>query len=205
LLIDQQKYFGFYIDDIDTAQQNPKVMAQAMEEAAYALRDEADKYVAGLFNGAGTGIGGAGGTQITTGNAYEKLVELSVALDENNVPKAGRWVIVPSWVHGKLLQDSRFVSSGSSQAEERLQNGVVGFAAGFSILTSNNVKKEVVTGTDVWRCMAGYAGAISYAEQIMSVEAFRPENRFADAVKGLHVFGAKVVRPEGLVILNAKQ
>ncbi len=205
LLIDQQKYFGFYIDDIDTAQQNPKVMAQAMEEAAYALRDVADQYIAGLFNGAASGIGGAGGVQITSTNAYEKLVELSVALDEQNAPSNGRWVIVPSWVHGKLLQDDRFVASGSQLGDGTLQNGVVGRAAGFNILTSNNVKKEVVTGTDVWRCMAGYAGAISYAEQIMSVEAFRPENRFADAVKGLHVFGAKVVRPDGLVVLNAKQ
>lgn len=205
LLIDQQKYFGFYIDDIDTAQQNPKVMAQAMEEAAYALRDKADQYVAGLYNDALVGIGGAGGVQITTGNAYEKLVELSVALDEANVPQAGRWAVIPSWVHGKLLQDSRFVASGSDNAENRLQNGVVGFAAGFSVLTSNNIVKENVAGVNVWRAMAGYAGAISYAEQIMSVEAFRPENRFADAVKGLHVFGAKLVRPDGIVVLNAKQ
>jgi hypothetical protein len=180
-------------------------MAQAMEEAAYALRDEADKYVAGLYIDALNGIGGSGGTQITATNAYEKLVDLSVILDENNVPKAGRWVVIPSWVHGKLLQDSRFVASGSDNAENRLQNGVVGFAAGFSVLTSNNIVKENVGGADVWRAMAGYAGAISYAEQIMSVEAFRPENRFADAVKGLHVYGAKLVRPDGVAILNAKQ
>jgi hypothetical protein len=204
LTINQSNYFNFMVDDIDTVQQNPKVMAQAMQDAAYGLRDKADQFIAGLFNAATTGIGGAGGVQIDKTNAYDYLVELAIALDEKNVPREGRWVVVPPWVHGKLLQDSRFIAAGVL-GDQVIQNGFVGRAAGFDILSSNNVVKEDVGGDDVYRIMSGHRIAISYVEQIQSVEAFRPEGRFADAVKGLHLFGAKVVRPDALVVLNAKQ
>ena len=203
LFIDQQKYFNFMIDDVDKAQANPKVMQQAMIEAAYGLRDKADQYIAGLYTYAGNEIGGAGGVALTKDNAYEYLVDLSVLLDEKNVP-AGRWVIVPAWVHGLLLKDDRFVSTGAQAAVDTLANGMVGRAAGFDILVSNNVSKSA-DADPVYRAMAGYRGAISYAEQVSQVEAYRPEDRFADAVKGLHIYGAKVVRPNGLAILNCKK
>ena len=53
--------------------------------------------------------------------------------------------------------------------------------------------------------MAGYDQTISYAEQIVEVQAYRPELRFADAVKGLHVYGAKVVRPDALAVLTVSR
>lgn len=205
LTLDQQKYFNFQIDDVDKAQQNPKVMAQAMAEASYALRDVADQYIAGLYVNATAGIGGNAGVQVTKDNAYEYLVDLSVLLDEANVQTEGRWVIVPAWVHGMLLKDDRFVGTGSNNADNTLANGMVGRAGGFNILVSNNVAKEDVGGDDVWRCMAGVSSAIAYVEQVSQVEAYRPESRFADAVKGLHIYGARVVRPDALVILNAKK
>jgi N4-gp56 family major capsid protein len=205
LLIDQAKYFNFAIDDVDKAQQNPKVMAQAMAEAAYALRDLADGYVAGLATEAAAGnvLGGAGGTVLNVGNAYDSLVDLSVVLDENNVPAEGRWVVVPAWVHGLLLKDERFTQAGPL-GDSVITNGKVGNAAGFTILTSNNVTKTA-DPTPVYSVMAGYRGAISYAEQISQVEAYRPESKFADAVKGLHLYGAKVVRPTGISVLKCKK
>jgi hypothetical protein len=103
-----------------------------------------------------------------------------------------------------LLKDDRFVSTGSQNADDTLANGMVGRAAGFDILVSNNVSKSA-DAVPVYRAMAGYRGAISYAEQVSQVEAYRPENRFADAVKGLHLYGAKVVRSTGLAILNCKK
>jgi hypothetical protein len=96
------------------SQTNPKVMQQAMIEAAYGLRDEADKYIASLYINAASEIGGAGGVVVDKDNAYEYLVDLSVILDENNVPAGQRWVIVPAWVHGMLLKDDRFVATGST-------------------------------------------------------------------------------------------
>lgn len=204
LVIDRSKFFNFQIDDLDKAQQNPKVMQQAMVEAAYALRNAADSYVAGLYTGvqAGNTIGSDGSPKVPTkADAYEYLVDLGTVLDENNVPEQGRWVIVPPWYHGLMLKDDRFIHS-TAQGDAVIQNGVIGQAAGFTVLTSNNVPNT--TGTK-YKIMAGYSGAISYAEQINEVEGYRPEKRFADAVKGLHLYGAKLVRPEGIAVLTANK
>lgn len=207
LTIDQQRYFNFQIDDIDRAQQKPKVMDAAMREAAYALANAADQYIASLYTGIDSGnrIGWTGTPKTdldTAGKPYEYLVDLGVLLDEDNVPQAGRFVIVPPWFHGLLLQDAKFVATGGSNAEATLRNGIVGEAAGFTILKSNNVPNT--TGTE-YRIIAGHPMAWSFAEQINSVEAYRPEARFADAMKGLHVYGAKIVRPTCLAVLTANR
>lgn len=207
LLIDQAKYFNFQIDDVDKAQQKPKVMQEAMTNAAYALADKADQYVAGLYTEiSATNTMGSDASAISiavaaaqgVSPAYEKLVDLAIKLDEANVQKEGRWVVIPPWYHGLLLKDSRFISAGTAKTDEVLANGYVGRAAGFDIYTSNNVPN---TSNALYKVIAGYSGAWSYAEQIADVEAYRPERRFADAVKGLHLYGAKVTRPLGLALM----
>ncbi len=207
LEINQSKYFNFQIDDVDRAQQKPKVMQAAMAEAAYSLADVADQYIAGLYTEiSGTNTIGSDASPISiavaagqsTAAAYEKLVDLAVKLDEANVSRASRWVVLPPWYHGILLKDSRFISAGTLKTDEVLANGFVGRAAGFDIYTSNNVPN---TSNALYKVIAGYSGAWSYAEQIAEVEAYRPERRFADAVKGLHLYGAKVTRPLGLALM----
>jgi N4-gp56 family major capsid protein len=205
LQITQSKFFNFQVDDIDRAQQNPKVMAQAMVEAAYALRDVADQFIASMHTGvAAANTIGDDTTPIvpTKADAYEYLVDLSVKLDEANVPEQGRFVVVPPWFEGLMLKDDRFVKSGTTSGVETLMNGQIGAAAGFNVLKSNNVPNT--TGTK-YKIIAGYNGAISYAEQVNQVEGYRPEKRFADAVKGLHLYGAKLVRPTGIAVLTANK
>jgi hypothetical protein len=202
LLIDQSKYFNFQVDDVDRVQQKPKVMDEAMREAAYALADTLDGTIAGLHGDAASGnLVGSTGVPKTISlatDAYEYLVDLGVALDQSNVPSQQRWVAVPPWFHGLLLKDDRFVGVGSLRSDQILANGQIGEAAGFRVLKSNNVK---YSGSD-FKVMAGYPGAITLAEQISKVEAYRPQLRFADAVKGLHLYGVKVVRPSGLAVLT---
>lgn len=203
LLIDRAKMFNFQVDDIDRMQQKPKVMDEAMREAAYALANESDGYVAGLFTDIDTGnfVGTEASpkTGYTAANVYEYLVDLKVILDEDNVPEDGRFVIVPPFVHGYLLKDARFVSAGTVQTDQVLRNGAVGRAAGFDILLSNNVKFTTVTTK--YKCIAGHRIAWTMANQISKMEAFRPERRFADAMKGLHLYGSKVIRPSALACL----
>lgn len=202
LLINQSKYFNFQIDDIDTAQQKPKVMQQAMRESAYALAKVADTYIANQYTDiAVSNTTGTEGTPIDftkVTDAYEYLVNLSITLDENNVPEMGRWVVVPPWYHGLLLKDDRFIKAGDTTSEQTRINGKVGEAAGFTILKSNQVPN---TSGTAYKIIAGYNGAWSYAEQINDTEAYRPEKRFADAVKGLHLYGSKVTRPTALALL----
>ncbi|HVF47284.1 MAG TPA: hypothetical protein VNA17_06950 [Pyrinomonadaceae bacterium] len=143
LLIDNAKYFNFYVDSVDRAQQNVNVLDEAMRRSAYGLRDVADTFLAGIMEAAvpvGNTIGSEATPEVPTkDDAYEFLVDLGVKLDEANVPPEGRFVIVPAWFHGLMLKDERFVKSGTMPGERRLQNGEVGQAAGFSILKSNNV------------------------------------------------------------------
>ncbi len=203
MLIDQSKGFNFQIDDIDTAQQSPKIMTDAMREAAYCLADAADKFIAAKHTEAGQTTGtDAAPVVLTASNIYDTLVDLGIKLSEKNVPKSGRWVVLPPWAYGLLLKDERFAGAGSFGATQTLGNAQVGQAAGFCVLESNNVPS---LGGTKYKILAGHSVAWSFADQISNVEAYRPEKRFADAVKGLHVYGCKVVRPDALVCLTANK
>lgn len=204
LTIDQAKYFNFGLDDINAAQVNPKLMDKAMQRAAYGLNDTTDQYLANLLAAASTGNIGDDTTPIvpTEADAYDYLVELATLLTEQNVPTIGRWAVIPAWYHGLLLKDKRFVGNGTDFNTAILQGGAVGKAAGFTIHLSNNVPNT--SGTK-YKISAGTNEAASFAEQIIKTEAYRPESRFSDAVKGLHVYGAKVLQPKCLVTLTANR
>ena len=204
LLIDNAKYFNFYVDSVDRAQANANIMDEAMRRSAWSLRAAADTFLAAAMEAAvpsGNKIGTVGDPVVPTkDDAYEHLVDLGVLLDEGNVPVDGRFVVVPAWFHGLLLKDDRFVRSGTFRGDIRLANGEVGEAAGFRILKSNNVPN---TSGAIFKIIAGHSMATSFAEQVLDVQTYQPEKRFGDAVKGLHVYGAKVVRPTALSMLIA--
>lgn len=203
LIIDQAKAFAFKIDDVDKAQALVNPMAQMAQNAAYGLRDKADAHVANLYTGvAAANTVGSTGAPINTftapTDAYSKvLVPLRTKLNRANVPKEGRYVVASPEFIGSLLNDDRFVKVDASGSSEGLRNGIVGRAAGFDILESNNTPNP--TG-DVQVIQAGYPGAITYADQILETEALRLESTIADAVRGLHVYGAKLLRPEGIAV-----
>ncbi len=204
LLINQAKYFNFYVDSVDRAQQNVNVLDEAMRRASWSLRDYADTFLANAMDAAVPGGNKIGSTVTpivpTKDNAYEYLVDLGVLLDEANAPIDGRFVVVPAWFHGLLLKDERFVEAGTRRSDTAIRNGEVGEAAGFAILKSNNVPN---TEGEAYKIIAGHSIATAYVEQIVDVQTYKPEKRFGDAVKGLHVYGAKVVRPTCLAQLIA--
>lgn len=199
LVIDQAKYFNFQVDDVDKVQAAGELVDTAMGRAAYALADVSDAYLLGVIAAgaaAGNTIGSAAAPIALTGsNVYENIVKLKTKLDKANVPNTGRTIVVPPDVHSLLLLDDRFAKSTATAGQEALINGLVGRIAGFDVYMSNNVKTG--TGTDTgktpyFEITAQITDATTYAEQIIKTEAYRMESRFADAVKGLHVYGAKV-------------
>lgn len=202
LIVDQSKYFAFEVDDVDKRQaaSGGKLMDEAAVEAGYALADVTDQFVAGLY----TGVDSANSittTAITTGDlAYTGLVNLRTKLNQANVPLVGRYVVVPPWYYGLLLQCNLFIRANEAGTDQGLRNGVVGRAAGFDVMESNNA--PLITGDD-YAVIAGYPGAISFAEQIAKTEAYRPQDSFGDALKGLHLYGAKLIRPSGIAVLTA--
>lgn len=203
LTIEKAKYFNFQIDDVDKAQGSPALMDGAMREAAFGLSNAADQYIAALMAASVPSANTVGTTAApidmsTVTNAYDSLVDLSVKLDEANVPVEGRFAAIPPWFEGVLLKDDRFVKYGQNAQNERLVNGFVGRAAGFDLMKTNNAPTG---GSTYWYALAGVSMATSFAEQVRKTEAYRPEKRFADAMKGLHLYGGKVVRPEALAVL----
>jgi N4-gp56 family major capsid protein len=205
LTITQEKYFNFAVDDVDKRQAKGNYFDEAMQRSGYGLRDKADQFIAAKYTDVPTAnMLGDDTTPIvpTATTAYEKLVDLGVILSENNVPKEGRFAIVPPWFYGLLQKDDRFVKAGTMKTDEVLRNGQIGSAAGFTVMESNNVPNTAGTK---YKIIAGHPMAASYAEQIVKVEAYRPEKRFSDAVKGLHVYGAKLVRPYAWAVLTANK
>lgn len=196
LVIDQSKYFAFKVDDVDKRQAKGDFMPQAMKRAAWRLAETQDDYLAALIYAAvpaaNTRAPATVGTGATDVDMYEVLVDLGVLLSQNNVPKDTRWCVVAPTHEGLLRKDPRFVSFGTAQTQQALRGEPIGRAAGFELYVSNNAP---TSGTVV---LAGDKDATTLAEQINKVEAFRPQLSFKDAVKGLHLYGAKVTQPSRL-------
>lgn len=204
LHIDQQKYFAFKVDDVDAAQANVNLVDSAMQRAAYRLRDTVDQHLAAHHSKAGI-VEGLGSDDkpvalTTPAKAYEALVDMKGALDDENVPSEGRWTVVPSWFYGLMLKDDRFVAAGTNKTDAVLGNGFIGQAAGFNIYQSNNVPN---VGKTKYKILGGTNAAISFAQQILKTEALRLDDTFADAIRGLHVYGSVVVQPKALACMTA--
>lgn len=201
LPIDRADMFAFKVDDIDKAQAGDE-LAQRTDNAGYRMADSADQYVASLYTGV-QAANDLGTVSITTADlAYNNLINLGVKLDEANAPEQGRYVVVPAWYYGLLLQNDKFVRVDASGSDAGLRQGLVGRVDGMDVLKSNNV--PLITGDD-YAVMAGYPGAISFADQVSQVENLRLQDTFATAVRGLHLYGAKLIRPDGIALLRASK
>lgn len=203
LVISQAKYFNFQVDDIDKVQVAGELVDKAMGNASYQLADVADQYLLGVMASGVDNKNKLAQTALTASNIYAKIVELRLALDKANVPTAGRSIVIPPEAYALLLQDDRFVAGGGANAEATVRNGLVGQVAGFTVYESNNVPVSKVGSDDVFSIIASVPSATTYAEQIVETEAYRMEKRFADAVKGLHVYGAKVTDGKRIAVLPA--
>ena len=197
LTIDQAKYFNFQIDDIDRAQSSPKLMELAMKNAASALANDADRYIYSLYAQAGSRITCE---DVTTENIVNLIIDARTKLFTNNVADPEDIVIeVTPEIAGLIMKAKVNLSTDNT---DLMETGCIGAIGGCKIFVSNNVKKmEGDTGYE-HKCLARTKRAIAFAEQLSEIDAYRPELRFADAVKGLHLYGAKVVYPNEMVLLD---
>ncbi len=197
LTINQAKAFNFQIDDIDRAQCTPKLMDQAMRVAASALSGAADSYVFSLYNNAGSTVTEAA---TTASNVIDRLIDARTELFKNNVANANDIVIEVSPAVAALILKAKIQLSTDNA--ETLECGCLGSIGGCRVYVSNNIATEASSGVTYHKCIARTRRAIAFAEQLSEINAYRPEKRFADAVKGLHLYGAKVVYPEEMVLLD---
>jgi N4-gp56 family major capsid protein len=203
LLIDQSKYFAFEVDDVDARQvrDSGELMSKAAMRAAAKLADATDTFLAGLMT-TGAGTIRTPADVATADAAYLLIRQLRVTLDKNDVPSESRFLIVSPEMYALLLGDNRFIDASRYGSTRPIQNGEVGSILGFAVMTSNNIPAGTAgTPPEVSNfVIAGHPMALTYAEQISKTEAYRPQSSFSDAIKGLHLYGGKVVRPEALVV-----
>ena len=195
LLIDKAKYFNFQVDDVDKTQCSPKLLEAAMRKAANALSNEADRYVYSLHTEAAHELS----IYAPGDNLIEYILKAKEILYRNNVSNPEDVVIELSpEVATQLILDQM---DNFSFNNDILTSGCIGSIAGSKVFVSNNVVRE---NERVYHCVVRSKRAIAFAEQLSEIEAYRPEKRFADAVKGLHLYGAKVVHPNEIVRLTVE-
>ena len=197
-IISQAKAFNFQIDDIDRAQQSPKVMSEAMRVAASALSAAADQYVYSLYAQA---LSANTITQeaLTHENVLDVLIEARKKLIAAGVTGTDVVLEVSPDVAAVILKAKILTADNNDGV---LESGYIGNFVGFRVYVSNNIATVVDSDKTYHKCLARTRRAIAFAEQLSEIDAYRPEKRFADAVKGLHLYGAKLIFPDELVLLN---
>ena len=197
LEINHAKYFNFQIDDVDRAQGNPRVMEAALHNAASALADAAEKFVFTLGSAAS---GYLENPTPTVENIMDTIIDARTMLLKEGVMDPSDIVIeVSPDIAGLILKAKVALSTDNTDS---LENGCIGNVGGCKIFVSHNIPIIENEGKLCAMCLARTRRSIAFAEQLSEIEAYRPEHRFADAMKGLHLYGAKAVYPKEMVLLN---
>lgn len=201
LYIDRAKAFNFQIDDVEKAQAVPRVMQSAMKKAASALANEADKYIFSL-----AGSADANNVLSVASTSSDSVLDAFMAARtrfyNNNVYDADDMVFeVSPEIAEYILKGKLELATNNG---ELLNTGCIGSLFGTKVYVSNNISKtsDEEAGTVSHKCIARTKRAVAFAEQLSEIEAYRPEKRFADAVKGLHLYGAKIVYPNEFLVMN---
>ena len=191
LTIDQQRAFHFLVDDVDQAQSVPGLREEYQRKAVHGLAVARDTYVAGLIKGA---------TNSNTADALtreaikEAIDEAIVALRERNFNEDGRIEISPA-VYNLFKNELITLSTDNP---EYIKKGIVGMYDGFKVIMTNNLAKD----SSYVYCDIRGEKAVAFAGQINEVEAMRHPNLFADIVRGLDTFGAKVIDNERIQVIK---
>jgi hypothetical protein len=194
MYIDQAKYFDFAIDDIDIKQAAGEIKSTQLLEARRGLAETADAYIAGLYGSAYTTVTE---TEVTSANVISTLATGYTYLLKNNVPTNEEVIAVVSpEVAAKISMADIVFNTDNSET----MAGYVGKLRRFMNMTVKISNNLTATGSGFY-CMMLTRKAIAFAEQIVKVEKFRPPTTFADAVKGLHLYGAKVIKPKDLICM----
>jgi len=213
LTIDQAKSFAFKLDDLEKRFSHVNFQAVASDNAAYKLRDAMDANImAAISAGAGVTTGmGTTSVPIDIGfgsGEVDPLNQMSLAakeLDENNAPEEGRWfVAAPEWYNVLSNTASKLLTVDFNAGQGSIRNGLVasGLLRGFSMYKSNNLPTNDLTGASPAgtatqpEALFGHISGVSAASAMNKVETIRDTSTFSDIVRGLMVWGRKVLRDD---------
>ncbi len=199
LLIDQDKYVAFDVDDLDAIQSNIDNVQVYTDRAAFGLADDVDSFIGSLYTAAT-----AGNITFTlaTSDAWADVVVVAAQnLDTNNAPRTGRWMVVTPAGFAAMLKNSNFIHA-SQLGDTVLRTGMVGVLGGFEIFVSNNL--TFVAGTpNSTKALYGHTSGITLAMQMIGTpEAVRRDASFSVGVRARIAYGAKVVQPSVVGVIS---
>ncbi len=197
--VDHAKDYGIKLHDITELQSDPAARVHYAKEAAYGLVREVDLFLAGLYTQSALGTYVLKHSGMTTALITSYIGELWDSLSGVNIEK--KWLTIPPWVALKLLL------AGVIHADDlkgELKNGFIGKVLQFDMYMSNNTPAltPVTAGYKRNIIAAGSYQAIAFVDQMTEAESLRSQGYFADLVRGLHVWGGRVVKPKELFYLD---
>ena len=220
LLIDKGEYFAVVEDDIDRIQSDVNLMDMWSKDASERMKIKIDQRVltdllpdvASTNRGATAGAisasfnlgittapltvtkDGAGGTT----SVIDLLVDIGTVLDEANAPEGNRFVVIPAKMAGLIkkseLKDASLTGDGTSI----IRNGRLGMIDRLTVYVSHNLKRASVGGATEFSVIAGHKMGFTFASQMTNMETIRAESTFGNIIRGLQVYGYKVVKGEAL-------
>tara|TARA_R100000951_G_scaffold83313_1_gene71087 strand:+ start:465 stop:1322 length:858 start_codon:yes stop_codon:yes gene_type:complete len=199
MLVDKAKYYSFKVDDVLAAQADINMLEAASTDASEGMRIAVETDVLSSAVTGATTIGAQ--TAITSSNILENILVLSKTLDELNIPEEGRFIVLSPEFISMLKQSELRQAYLTGDATSPLRNGLVGMVDRFKVFQSNMVYTPA-SGADsgYTHVLAGHPKALSFASQFTNTETVRMESTFGDQVRGLKVYGSKVVTPDALCV-----
>ena len=216
LLIDKGEYFAAIEDDVDKVQADIKMMDMWTKDASERMKLAIDSRVltdmltdiaatnkgatAGAISGSiDLGITGANNAiDLTKATVIDHIIDMGLVLDEANVPESERFLVIPASMAALIkksdLQDASITGDGVSP----MRNGRLGMIDRFTLYTSHNLKKDAA-GDKGTHIIAGTKQGLTFASQMTNIETLRSTDTFGNIIRGLQVYGYKVVKPEALV------
>lgn len=211
LTIDKGKYWQLVADDVDKFQSDYNYIDDWTRDASEQLKITIDTQVLGNIyadahaSNSGTTAGaissgynlGSSGTPFTLDktNILDYIVNLGSVLDEQNAPESDRWLVLPVWACGMIKQSDLKDASLSGDQTSIMRNGRLGMIDRFMIYRSNLLNVSG-SNTDI---IAGHKSGLTFASQMLNSETLRAESTFGTLVRGLQVYGFKVIKPEAIV------
>ncbi|MFA5976490.1 MAG: hypothetical protein WC859_10065 [Elusimicrobiota bacterium] len=214
LLIDKGKYWSAIADDVMAVQSDIDMMNKWSTDASEQMKISVDRDVLGTiipsFSASNRGAtAGAISANINLGvtgtplaltkvNIIDTLVDLNEVLSQQNIPEQGRFFVLPFWANSLLKKSDIKDASMSGDGVSVMRNGRVGMIDGTTIYVSNNMAHVADGANSCSNIIAGHTNGLTFASQLVKTETLRAESTFGDIMRGLQVYGYKVIDPTAL-------
>lgn len=204
LLIDKAKSYAFKVDDIQRAQSDIAYWTEASKDASESMRIAVETdFLANVVTGATATVDDGA---VTASTILDAVLEAARRLDEVNIPDSDRFIVLPPWAIEMLKKSDLKLAYLTGDSTSPIRNGVVGMIDRFKVMSSNLLSVDSSGGADDGKtfCLAGHPKFATFASQFVKTETVRLETTFGDGVRGLKVYGYKVVTPDCGVLLKLK-